>query len=153
MDGYVAKPIQPKELFETIESLVIGAPAGMPAAIGGLPASEILDEAGLLDRVQGDRQLIKELFDLFKADCPRLIGEIRRALAAQDCKALELAAHSLKGVLGNFAAKSALETALKLERLARAGELDGTEAAFQDLEPQIEQLQSVLATFGREVTP
>jgi CheY-like chemotaxis protein len=151
MDSYVAKPIQPKELFETIESLVMGAPNSMRGAIGDLPASEILDQVELLARVQGDTQLIKELFDLFKADCPRMIDEIRKALAARDCKALELAAHSLKGVLGSFAAKPALETALKLERLARAGEWDGAEATFQDLEPQVERLKSVLATLGREV--
>jgi len=151
MDGYVAKPIQPSELFETIESLVASSPRDATASSGDSPAAKVFDQAALLARVQGDTQLLQELLGLFKDESPRLIGEIRAALSAHDPKALEAAAHTLKGVVGNFAADTAFQTALKLERQARGGELAGAELTLQELELQLERLKTALAHLGSEV--
>ena len=78
MDGYVAKPIQPSELFETIESLVGGESGRSQVAPTPAPGNDVIDEAALLSRVQGDAQLLKELITLFRGEYPRLLMRLGR---------------------------------------------------------------------------
>ena len=118
-----------------------------------LVASEVVDEAALLARVEGDTQLLREIVSLFMAECPKMIDQARKALMDRDAKALERASHALKGTIGNFAAEHAYEAAQKLEMLARAGEWVGADVMFRDLEAQVERLKSVLTTLGTEVAP
>src|SRR3712207_7924541 len=52
-------------LFRSIESLAgLGAPAAAPAAVQDA-SEEILDRAAVLERVGGDRELLRELVDIF----------------------------------------------------------------------------------------
>ncbi len=153
MDGYVAKPVRPDELFEALETLV---PANVPSrksTPADTGAGKVFDECVLLDRVCGDAQLLKELIDLFLQDYPRLMEEIAKAIEAQKAPALERAAHALKGAVGNFAAKGAYEAALHLERIGRAEQLISAQAAFDTLENEIARLKSALAGVVADVAP
>jgi CheY-like chemotaxis protein len=144
MDGYVPKPVRHQDLFETIQTLVLDVP-NIPALAPPeeLPV-EVLDEALFVSRVDGDPQLLRDLVDLFLEECPRLVGEIRVALERKDAKAVQRGAHSLKGCTSNLAAKMASEAALKLERLAQAGDLVHAESVLQELECQLERLEPAL---------
>ncbi len=77
-------------------------------------------------------------------DCPRLVDELRVALDRKDAKAVERAAHALKGCTSNLAAQTASEVAHKLESLARAGDLADAESLLQELECQLERLKPAL---------
>ncbi|MBZ5516285.1 MAG: hypothetical protein LAN62_15825 [Acidobacteriia bacterium] len=57
----------------------------------------------------------------------------------------------MKGSVASLAAKDAYEAALKVERLARAGEMPSAELAFRNLEEAMAQLDAALATLGEEV--
>jgi len=61
MDGYVSKPVRPKELFEAIEAVMAGAqgPDGDPPE--EKMREEVLDRAALMDRVGGDAGLLREI--------------------------------------------------------------------------------------------
>jgi HPt (histidine-containing phosphotransfer) domain-containing protein len=151
MDRYVSKPIDPNELFNTLESVVPKLQDSAEENAGEPGAGEVVNQAELLSRVGGDTQLLKQLVELFLRESPPMMEGIRKALKEQDSGALEKAAHTLKGSVGNFAAKEACEAALKLERLGRAQALDGAEEAFRDLERKIERLKLVLTTREVEV--
>lgn len=69
----------------------------------------------LLSRFGGDAGLLRELAELFIQSCPKMLEDIRDAVQKRDAKALERAAHSLKGCVGNFFSKGARETAQRLE--------------------------------------
>jgi two-component system sensor histidine kinase/response regulator len=153
MDGYVAKPIQHKELFETIEGLAGGTPLEARGTVGIVSEGEVLDEASLLARAEGDWQLVRELAKSFMTECPVLMTSIEKALAERNAKALETAAHTLKGMVGTLSASQALAGALNLEKFARSEEIAKANVAFRDLEPDIERLKLVLATLGEEVAP
>jgi HPt (histidine-containing phosphotransfer) domain-containing protein len=114
------------------------------------PPVEVLDEALLMSRVDNDPQLLRDLVDLFLEECPRLVGEIRVALDRKDAKALQRGAHSLKGSTSNLAAKMASEAALKLERLAQAGDLEHAESVLQELECQLVRLKPALRAVRAE---
>jgi PAS domain S-box-containing protein len=144
MDGYLPKPIRHQDLFEAIQALAMDVPS-TPAIEGPeKPPSEVLDEALLMSRVDGDLELLKDLVDLFLEDCPRLLDEIRVALDQKDAGTTERGAHSLKGSTGNLAAKLASEAALKLESVARAGDWVRAEDALRELESQLEHLKPAL---------
>ena len=142
MDDYVAKPVKPRELFKAIERLL--GRERPPAA--GHP----YDRAAALALLDGDEDLWREIVELFLQKCPRLMAEIRDAVEADSGPALERAAHAFKGAVGNFAAEAAGAAALRLEQIARDGDLTRAPTAWQALEAEIERLKSVLSAEIRE---
>jgi signal transduction histidine kinase/CheY-like chemotaxis protein/HPt (histidine-containing phosphotransfer) domain-containing protein len=142
MDGYLAKPIQSQELIAAIEQLLPAAQAMKPAR------TEAVDEKRLRERVDGDEQLLQELIDLFQKDCSNWLEKIRDAIAAENPRALEMAAHALKGAVGTFAAESALEAAVRLETIGRDNNLQEAEPAYRSLEAEIDRVKQALAVIG-----
>jgi len=111
----------------------------------------ILDKAGLLDRLGGDRELFEEITGLFQEDCPKLISEIRAAVRGQNPAALERAAHTLRGCVANFSAAAAYQAALRLEEMGRAGEIEGAAGAYTALEWEIQRFQQALSALAGEL--
>ena len=129
MDGYIAKPINPAELAKVIQVTV---PSGTElATVPADPISKGPSDAELLARFDGDSGLLKELAGIFLQECPKMLDQIRAALRAADSKALETAAHALKGSVGNFAMPGPWETAQRLELLAKSGQLSGAQEIFR----------------------
>jgi two-component system sensor histidine kinase/response regulator len=169
MDAYVAKPIQPAELFDTIENVVpppvkilpdkaLGnpkattTPAPNRAAARtreGADSTEACDEAALLRRLGGDGKLAREMIAMFLTGTPRTVLKIRKAIATGNAMELQQAAHALKGSVGNFAARGAYEAASKLEMLAREGDLPAAMGAFSTVESEIGRLRVSLRAIAR----
>ena len=147
MDGYVPKPIRLQELFEVIE-----AHAGRPAARNAPPGPrETLNWSAALARLEGDNELLAEMAALFVVECPRMLSVVHEAIARQDAKMLERAAHALKGSVGNFAAPAALDAALTLEMAADGADFEQARLACAILEQALERLTNALAGLGKEV--
>ncbi len=91
------------------------------------------DEAALLERVEGDTELLAEIVALFLEDSPGHMEEVRAAVAAGDATALKRAAHTLKGAASNFGAAAVVASALELETMGRAGSLAGAGPACERL--------------------
>lgn len=148
MDGYIAKPINPAELAKVIQVTV---PSGTElATVPADPISKGPSDAELLARFDGDSGLLKELAGIFLQECPKMLDQIRAALRAADSKALETAAHALKGSVGNFAMPGPWETAQRLELLAKSGQLSGAQEIFRLLEIQITRFNQILARHTAE---
>ncbi len=105
-----------------------------------------------LERVDGDKELLCELVELFLEESPSMLADIKGAVARNDTKALEYSAHTLKGSVGNFGAKDVYEAAFVLEQAGRAGSLSGTEAALAALEKALQELEPILSSLGMEMT-
>ena len=108
----------------------------------------ILNLAMALDRVGGDRELLQEVAQLFLETSPELLEQIRQAAAERDAKTLERAAHTLKGSVGNFAADSVFQAALRLEKLGRAGDFSSVDQALAELEAEMRRLAPALTEFS-----
>jgi two-component system, sensor histidine kinase and response regulator len=104
----------------------------------------IFDYDGALKRLGGDEELFREIAQFFLEDSPGLIDQLRSALAVRDATSAERAAHSLKGLAGNFGAKQAVETALAIEVLAKDGKLAETRPLLEPLEQEMATLQQAL---------
>ena len=119
----------------------------------GMPLAEdvVLDRAAALERLEGDGALLAELAAIFVGDCPQVLGSIRQAIANRDAEAVARAAHALKGSVSNFAARRAVEQALKLETMGWQGRLEGADEAFSALESTVGRLLEALTGLAEEV--
>ncbi len=82
MDGYVSKPIHPSALFAEIED-AWRKPRGSVTGDDQSKCtnkSEYLDRASLLERVEGDQELLAEMIHLFVEDAPRQLAAMHDAL-------------------------------------------------------------------------
>jgi two-component system, sensor histidine kinase and response regulator len=152
MDGYVSKPIHPRELYGAIDQLVKRAPrtlplkqesglatssnfANLPSAVGSsaevpaVPPLEI-DWSAALVHTAGDAELMRSMIEVFLTEHPKMISEVETSLTEGDAKKLRRGAHSLKGSCGYFAASDAYEACMKLEKLGESGDLAASRDAL-----------------------
>jgi CheY-like chemotaxis protein/HPt (histidine-containing phosphotransfer) domain-containing protein len=149
MDGYVSKPIRADELLAVIEGLL---PATAPEEVGGAMdqhVAAVFDRTAALSHVDGDIALLREMVELFLADYPQQMAKLEEAIARDDSQTLMRAAHSLKGMVGIFAAKATYEAALRLEIMGQNGELVHARTAFAALADEMTRLVGVLAPLGK----
>jgi CheY-like chemotaxis protein len=147
MDGYIAKPIRPGELFAGIKPFI-----RRPDPTLGKPPSP--DEDDCIDwqiawaNMEGDRDLMGELARLFLDDLPQQMEAIHRAAGHMQGQELERLAHRLKTSVGNFAAKPAFEAALCLEKLCHQGDLTQAPEATGALDHEIQRLRAALEAWA-----
>jgi PAS domain S-box-containing protein len=143
MDAYVSKPVQAAEMFEAIASVI-------PADMRVNEESAVWNRAKALAHVGGDGELLRELACLFMVECPDRMADVRAAVEQADAAKLRLAAHTLKGAVGNFAADAAREAAERLETMGRKADLTGASEAVVQLESELERLKPALASLQSE---
>jgi len=107
-----------------------------------LPGIFDLDDA--LERVGGDREILEEILEVFSESYPDQLSELKKAIDDGDASIVERAAHTLKGSVGTFSAKKALETALRLEIMGREGQLQEAAAEHSKLKQEVEELDAAL---------
>jgi two-component system sensor histidine kinase/response regulator len=158
MDGYVSKPIRPDIFFSELARLVPAspqdrsAPSKVPfAASPG--AAMALDRDALLERVEGDLQLLGDIIELFKKDSVRQMATIQEAIRRRDAEFVKRAAHTLKGTCSNLGAHDAAAASLDLERFAAAQDFPRAEEALRSLEAHIDQVGKLLDEFRAECIP
>jgi HPt (histidine-containing phosphotransfer) domain-containing protein len=111
----------------------------------------IFDEEGALTRVEGDRNLLRQLAMLFLDGSAQLLANVRMAVVQRDGQALQRAAHALKGALANLSAPAATSAALRLEMMGRESRLAPAAEAYLDLEQELARLTPVLQNVGKDV--
>ncbi len=150
-DTYINKPIEAKKLFETIEALVPDVRRAEMRTPEAEPAGEVFDKNRLLAEWGDDAGFLAELVDQALQDCPNLLSKLREALASGDGKAVERAAHSLRGSAANFVAKDAFQAAQALEVMGRQGDLTHAKETYAVVEGEVERVKSALATLAKEL--
>ncbi len=111
--------------------------------------STVIDMKALNQRVDGDRDLLSEIVELFLEQSPRAMSNIQIAIISQDTRMLEAAAHGLRGYLVSLHAERAAEIALQLELKGRLNDCVGIRYIFSKLEEEISLLSSILKPFTR----
>jgi two-component system, sensor histidine kinase and response regulator len=150
MDGYVTKPIEQDKLGQAIEDCVLLARETGPAQSPEVTSESPMDVAAALARVDGDRGFLGEMAGMFLQESPRLLAQIRQAVAACDSAGLIAPAHTLKNWTGNFVATAAFNATTDLEALGRANTLAKAGTVLTTLEREIERLGMAMAQFKPE---
>ncbi|MBW2408383.1 MAG: PAS domain S-box protein, partial [Deltaproteobacteria bacterium] len=140
MNGHITKPIDPDQLFSTLQKWIKPGEkrslAQQPEASveqseldRAIPAKDELpdslsgfDLADGLKRLQGNKKLYRKLLLSFATDYNALANEIRQALDAEDFDQAHSLVHNLKGLAGNLAATGLQAAAVNLEKLVKGVE-------------------------------
>jgi PAS domain S-box-containing protein len=143
MDGYLSKPIDVTALWHELGLLmplldqaaeqvrldVTSANSHSATALEGTPTEplSVANFGQLRQTIDNSRELFEELVNLYMTDAPVQHALLQAGLAQGDADAVRRAAHSLKGMVGVFAAERTLAAAQMVED--SAGKPDCTVAA------------------------
>jgi two-component system sensor histidine kinase/response regulator len=105
----------------------------------------VVERKALLETLDNDTQLMKEVIGIFLADCPGKLAELRAAVTACNPARIASSSHSLRGSVSTFGARTAAEAAQRLESMAQQGKVEGVAEAFLVLEREM-----ALVTFALE---
>ena len=147
MDGYVAKPLRAEDLEAEMDR-VLGAQV-RPVTDSRPPPAD-LDRAGLLARVEGDRELLRELAGIFAEEAPLQLSAIREALWRGDSAAVAWTAHALTGCALNVGGVAVAELSGRLEEQGSVNELQGARELYERLAAALTSLRSDLEALCTE---
>jgi CheY-like chemotaxis protein len=147
MDDFLAKPIQPADLWAAIDRLGVsgGAVSGEWSASSSLTThdsrltSHLLDPRVLLAACGGDAAILEKICQAFRARLPEQLAAVQRALHDQDAPRLREAAHKLSGTVAAFSTASG-GVASDLEDHAAGGNLEQAPALVERLETMTNEL-------------
>jgi CheY-like chemotaxis protein len=150
MDGYLSKPLRAQELIDTIESLIPDLPSSAPSDDNRVESKNngaSFDRAALLNIVEGDLTLLRELISVFLVDTPGLLTQLREAVGRRDGPRIGAVSHRLRGSVANFQAHTAALAAQQLEETAGRGNLAEVDRMFTDFERATTELMDGLRAF------
>jgi polar amino acid transport system substrate-binding protein len=137
MNGHVTKPIDPDQLFSTLQKWIKPGerrgPVQKPEAPDVHPESDVtqqvedvlpeylpgFDLVDGLKRLQGNKTLYRKLLLNFATDYGEVANQIRETLDAKDLKQAHSLIHNLKGLAGNLAATGLQAAAIEIEKLVK----------------------------------
>lgn len=145
MDGYLAKPLKTRDLYDALENLIVGFGLGVETSEQPVECRTDDDALGILDNWREEPELMNRLASAFLAECPKLMRKIRFAVDNDDAEALRTAAHSLKGSLGVFSVDDAYEAAMTMENIGKSGDLSHAQQVLSELESLTRKLTDTLS--------
>ncbi len=157
MDDYISKPINVEKLFGVIEKFSHKLKdhkkeKPFPSLKKTEAKSkEVFDLSKAMEVVAGDKEIFKEIANIFLENSSAYVTQIREAITGSDVLSLEHAAHSLKGSVGHFGARRTFEAAYLLEKLGREKEMGEADNAFSTLEKELTALRPEMKRALREM--
>ncbi len=162
MDAYVAKPIDPAEMYSAIHQCIGDVVArevrgdnheGAPnvAAPPEPDPSEVfnLDEA--VKRIPGGKENFQQLATILIAECPKLLSQIEDAIQTEAAVELQRAAHTLKGSADIFAAQRVVSAARILETMGKENSLGGALNSLEELKREVDHMLSSVQSTLKEI--
>ena len=113
-------------------------------AAGAPIKAEPIDGSAVVSSFQGQLPLLKDVIRVVLCECPRLMGDIRKAVTNGDAAALKLSAHTLKGSVRSFGETTVHHRAYTLEMMGRDENLSDADAAVVDLESALKEFLPAL---------
>jgi two-component system, sensor histidine kinase and response regulator len=104
--------------------------------------SDIIDLKDALERVQDDKELLLELFNIFQEDFPGKRDAILAAFKKGDVNSFRQLAHGLKGATGNISARQMHENCIELDGMGKTGNLAGAGEKLALLDKQYEEFKA-----------
>ncbi len=101
-----------------------------------------------LARLGGDRDLLGELYAAFSEDVPKKVQSLAVAVKDGDLVKVMKSAHSLKGSAGAVGAVGCRDLAIKIEAMAKEGNLQEVETLLEVLK---KEMRTVLQLIERQL--
>ncbi len=114
-------------------------------------SDDILDVPEFMERVQDDKDLLRELLDIFMEDYAQKRKNLGEAIMAKDFESIRSIGHSVKGASGNISAKRVREICMQLENKGKDQDGEGLEDLLASLDKEYEQLKERIAVVQQEL--
>ncbi len=150
MDAYLTKPIDREALFNTMDELADDSEETNRSDSRAKSHDPVFDLSAALDALEGDSNLLGEIVEISLRQFPKHMENIRVGVAGQDPKALEHAAHALKGSAANLLARKVMEAAARIEEIGKAGSTLVPKEDLASLENELAKLQVALGEFEKD---
>jgi CheY-like chemotaxis protein len=144
MDGYLAKPIDTDALWHELDSLAQGVAQKDVTTATSVRHAAVADFGKARQTMDDSKELFDEIVMLFLEDATPHIEKIKNGLAQGDADAVRHSAHTLKGMVGIFAAERTMLAATKVEDLAGKA---GLAEAVVELEASLSELQAAIRAY------
>ena len=103
--------------------------------------SQALDN---IRNLQNGESILARVIDLYLADAPRLVEEIRVSISHGQPDTMSAAAHKLKSSSANLGAERLAEMCRQLETQGRGGSMDGSQGVFDAIEAEYTAVRAAL---------
>ncbi|MDP2653004.1 MAG: Hpt domain-containing protein [Candidatus Omnitrophota bacterium] len=110
----------------------------------------IFDLEDVLERVQGDKDLLLELMDIFSEDYAEKKDILLDLLEDVNFEEIRNVAHSIKGAAGNISAKSVHAVAERIEKMAEHKEQKDLGDALRKMDEEFAKLVICMDEVRRE---
>jgi CheY-like chemotaxis protein len=146
MDDYVPKPIKPRDLKAAIARRMAGAKMipTINASDESPTRGDVFNFSEALSLVGGNRELLCEVARIFLDQYPKVLEEIRQAMARSDYQLLGETAHTLASSVGQLAGQRAFAAAKRLEQLSGEGDRSQVTEALAELEKELQSLRAAV---------
>jgi protein-histidine pros-kinase len=161
MDDYVSKPVKADELLATIERVLSRSDTDAFAVSTDVEAMmarqagaqlKVLDVEHTLDTLEGDREMVLRVIDVFTNELPVLRRELGMCAQSQDSSGVARLCHRLRGSLSVFGAASAEQLVASLEDSARAGAVSVFADQQRHIDAQLALLADAMAAARTDLT-
>ncbi len=164
MDDYLSKPFVRDQLRRTLEKWIgsrngLRCPSIEISSVHGHRdkkktftsrdsdgAGESVINTAVLDNIRslGIPKILQELIEIYLADTPRLMNDLREAVKSKNTSALRMAAHSLKSSSANLGANRLSALFRHMEEMARSQNLQGADDFLAKAEQEYDAVQKTL---------
>jgi len=118
MDGYLSKPIDPQALWAELDRISIGTNVAEASNKSAESVGVVVDFKKARVLMDDSRELFDEIVKLFLEDSPKYLKAAKLALNHDNADELKRNAHTIKGMVGVFAAERTMQVAEQIEVLA-----------------------------------
>ena len=152
MDEYLSKPIRAKQLEELLEAMLSGDGQSRILSVSceteSLPVQSLINWRSAMEGVDGDRELLKSIIQVFLTESSTLLQELTQAVQNHDAATIRSRAHSLKGAMLGVGAFTTADLVQILELRTDGGSLESTMESVQAIKEQYRQITEELRDFS-----
>lgn len=112
---------------------------------------DVIDLKDVMERVQGDKELLCDLFDIFVEDFVGKRDQLNAAFERGDVKQFQMMSHALKGASGNISARQMHLNCIDLDAMGKKGDISGAKPMLSLLDRQFESLKNEMARLKKEL--
>ena len=147
MNDYVSKPTSSLDIEKVVARQLHKVVKLETRAVSSKTSEvdQVFDRHGVLERLGGNLEFLKEMADMFMETAPNLVQKIGIAVDEGNAESLWEQAHTLRGACATIGARSLHALALQIETAAKDRQLGDLRAKFERLGQEFDKLNHELA--------
>lgn len=141
MNDYLAKPVIRQELAEVLAKWLVSSRTKVATVPSCSPRKAldsvrlIFDEADMMARLE-DRKFVRSILEESLQEIPELVEVLQELCKGNDCSAIRLQAHTLKGLAVNISTFALGDIAQRVEAAAKEGAIESVLELLPEVEKQ-----------------